>query len=138
MVGRENHRWDVKLSPKVVLDLSLDAGSGSCDFDLTDLEISNLLLDLGSGSVDLALPSRGTFKTRIDGGSGSLLIAIPGSVGVRVVLESGSGSFDPGERFRLVEGERNDDGVWETANFDTAEYTIELEIDQGSGSIRIR
>jgi hypothetical protein len=136
--GREDHRWDVELSPDVPLDLTLDAGSGSCDLDLSDLRISDLFLDVGSGSVDLALPDDSTFEVRIDGGSGSLAIALPEGVGARVMLESGSGSFRADERFRLVEGERRDDGVWETDDFDTAEYTIELRIDQGSGSVRIR
>jgi hypothetical protein len=130
-------RWDVRLSPNVPLDLALDAGSGRCDFDLTGLQVSDLFLDVGSGSIDLALPSGSTFDARIDGGSGSLSITLPESVGAQVVLDSGSGSFRPDERFRLVEGERNRDGVWETNNFRTAEHTILMEIDQGSGSVRI-
>lgn len=138
-LGRQvEGRWDVRLSPDVVLDLTLDAGSGSCDFDLTDLQVSDLFLDVGSGSVDLALPAGSTFEADIDGGSGSLIIALPESVGARVVLDSGSGSFRPDERFYLVEGERNDDGMWETGNFDTAEQTIVLRIDQGAGSISVR
>jgi len=136
--SREEKDWEVRLSPQVVLDLNLDAGSGSCDFDLTGLQVSDLFLDVGSGSIDLALPPGHTFETRIDGGSGSLTIVLPESVGARVVLDSGSGSFRPDERFRLVEGERDDDGTWETGNFHTAEHTIVLSIDQGSGSISIR
>jgi len=136
--GREEGRWDVRLSPDVALDLTLDAGSGSCDFSLAGLQVSDLFLDVGSGSVDLALPSGSTFDARLDGGSGSLTILLPKSVGARVVLDSGSGSFRPGERFQLVGGERDDDGVWETDNFRTADHTIELRIDQGSGSVTIR
>jgi len=136
--GREEGRWDVRLSPNVPLDLTLDAGSGSCDFDLSGLQVNDLFLDVGSGSIDLALPDGSAFEARIDGGSGSLTITLPESVGTRVALDSGSGSFRPDERFQLVEGERDDDGVWETDNFRTAEYTIELRIDQGSGSVSIR
>jgi hypothetical protein len=129
--------WDVKLSSKVPLDLTLDAGSGRCDFDLGGLQISDLFIDAGSGSIDLALPSDGSFEARIDGGSGQLNIVLPAGVGARVVLDSGSGAFRPDGRFELVSGERGDDGVWETENFDTADHTIELEIDQGSGAIII-
>ena len=67
-----------------------------------------------------------------------LAIVLPESMGARVVLDSGSGPFRPDERFRLVEGKRRDDGVWETDNFGRAEYTILLEIDQGSGPVSIR
>jgi hypothetical protein len=136
--NQEEDRWDVKLSPRLPLDLTLDAGSGPCDFDLTDLQVSDLFLDSGSGPIDLALPSGSTFEARIDGGSGPITMILPQSVGARVVLDSGSGPFHPDERFRLVEGERGDDGVWETDNFRTAEHTILMEIDQGSGPMNIR
>ena len=126
------------LDPNVSLDLTLDAGSGSCDFDLDELQISDLFLDVGSGSVDLTLPDDSTFESRINGGSGSLVINLPEDVGARVMLESGSGSFRPDERFRLVEGERHGDGVWETDDLGASEHTIEFRVDQGSGSIRIR
>jgi hypothetical protein len=135
---RADERWDVRLSPNVSLDLALDTGSGPCDFDLTSLQIGDLFLDGGSGSIDLVLPSTSTFEARVEGGSGLITIILPESVGARVVLDSGSGSFRPDERFRLVEGERSDDGVWETDDFRTAEHTILLDMDQGAGSIRIR
>jgi len=129
--------WNVELSPKVPLDLNLDAGSGRCDFDLSDLQISGLVIDAGSGSIELNLPSDGSFEARLDGGSGRLDIVLPKGVGARVVLDSGSGAFRPDERFELVSGERGDDGVWETENFGTADHTIEMKIDQGSGAIVI-
>jgi hypothetical protein len=136
--NQEEELWDVRLGPNVPLDLTLDAGSSRCDFDLTDLQVRDLYLDVGSGSIDLTLPSDSTLDARIDGGSGSLDIILPEGVGAQVVLDSGSGSFQPDERFRLVEGKRHDDGVWETDDFRTAEHTILMEIDQGSGSISIR
>ena len=126
------------MSPNVPIDLSLDSGSGSCDYDLAGLQISDLVVDVGSGSVGLVLPAGSSFETRIDGGSGSLDIELPGNVGARVAIESGSGSFHSGERLRLVAGERDGDGVWETDNYDGADYRVELSIDQGSGSIHFR
>jgi hypothetical protein len=129
--------WDVKLSPKVPLDLNLDTGSGRCDFDLSGLQISSLVVDSGSGAVDLALPATSSFEAHIDGGSGRLAITLPEGVGARVVLDSGSGAFHPDERFELMSGERGGDGVWKTESFDTAETTIELTIDQGSGALII-
>lgn len=135
---QSDKRWDVGLSPDVPLDLTLDAGSGPCDFDLTNLQISGLALDVSSGPIDLVLPSGSTFEAKIDGSSGPLTIILPRSVGARVVLDSGSGPFSPGARFELVRGKLRDDGTWETDNYDTAEHTITLEIDQGSGPISIR
>jgi cell wall-active antibiotic response 4TMS protein YvqF len=134
----EDRRWDVRLSPGALLDLNLNAGSGRCDFDLSELRLSALTLDVGSGAVTLALPGNNTLGATIEGGSGALTISLPRSIGARVILESGSGAFRPGERFRLVSGEQDDDGMWETRNWDTAEHTVEITIDQGSGRVAIR
>jgi hypothetical protein len=130
-------RWDIGLSPQVPLDLNLDACSGDCDFDLSGLRLDGLAIYAGSGHIKLNLPAGSDFEAKIDGGSGSIDIALPAGVGARVVLDGGSGSFKPDSRFQLVRGERNGDGVWETGDFDLAEFTIELTIDQGSGSITI-
>jgi hypothetical protein len=135
---RDRIPWDVRLSPQVSIDLILDGGSGRYDFDLTGLRVKSLKLDAGSGATDLTLPADSSFEAEVDGGSGRIAITVPEGLGVRVELDSGSGSFRPDERFELVRGERNSDGVWETHNFDTADHTVVLIIDQGSGSIVIR
>ena len=135
---QSDKRWDVGLSPDVPLDLTLDAGSGPCDFDLASLQVSELVLDSGSGPIDLVLPSGSTFEAKIDGGSGPITIVLPRGVGARVELDSGSGPFSPDARFELVKGKRRGDGTWETDNYGTAEHSISLEIDQGSGPVSIR
>jgi hypothetical protein len=134
---REENRWEVWLSPDVRLDLTLDSGSGRCEFDLSDLQIDGLRLDAGSGMVDLSLPSDSSFEAQIESGSGPLTIILPRQVCARIDLDSGSGAFRPDDRFVLLEGERGDDGVWETENCGSVDHEIEFEIDQGSGRIVI-
>jgi hypothetical protein len=129
--------WQVNLTPDIPLDLSLDSGSGSCDFDLSDLQLQELFIDSGSGSIRLDLPDDQSFPFFLDSGSGNVIISIPDEVGVRIELDGGSGSFNASNRFELVSGDR-DDGVFETGNYDRADDRIELKIDQGSGSITIQ
>lgn len=136
--GSPRAKWEIGLTPEIPLDLSLDTGSGSCDFDLSELIITDLYLDSGSGSIRLALPEDQSFVFELDSGSGSVQIDLPENTGVRVVLDSGSGSFNPGNNYDLISGERRGDGVWESDNYDSADYTIELTIDQGSGSINFK
>jgi hypothetical protein len=130
--------WEIGLTPDIPLELSLDSGSGSCIFDLSNLNVADFFLDSGSGSIQIFLPDEQSFDFRLDSGSGSLRIDLPEGTGVRVVLDSGSGSFNPGNDFVLVSGERSGDGVWESKDYDKAEYTIEMNIDQGSGSITFK
>ncbi|MBN1261661.1 MAG: hypothetical protein JXB35_13380 [Anaerolineae bacterium] len=130
--------WDVALNPSVVFNLTLDAGSGKYTFDLSEFDLEALDLDGGSGEISLRLPEADSFEGYIEGGSGDITVMLPENVGLRVELDSGSGAFRTGERFVLVDGEPNDDSVWETENFGSADYKITLEIDQGSGDITIR
>jgi hypothetical protein len=120
------------------LQLELDCGSGPGDLDLSRLQIDELALDCGSGPVDLELPSAGSPNVTIDGGSGPVDITLPEGVGARVVLDSGSGPFLADQRFRLVDGEYRGDGIWETNGYGAAQYSVLMEIDQGSGPISIR
>jgi hypothetical protein len=136
--NRSAERWSVKLSPKVPLDLTLDSGSGRCDFDLSGLQLDALNLDSGSGAIGVILPSGRSFKADINSGSGAIAITLPRDAGAQVELNSGSGSFHTDERFRQVEGSRGRDGAWETDNYGKADYNITLHIDQGSGSLSLR
>lgn len=129
--------WDVTLNPSVLWALDIDASSGSCTLDLSELQVSELTLDVGSGAVALTLPAESSFTAAIDGGSGALTLSIPPTVGVRVELESGSGSFNPDARF-TPHGNADDEPVWETENYGSVAYNIILKIDQGSGSITLR
>jgi len=128
--------WNLALHPGVTYDLYLDTGSGAPEFDLSELTLNELRLDSGSGSISLALPP-GDYKAVIDAGSGAVDITLPAGSAVRVEVDSGSGRFSAPGELELVMGEADDDGIWETPGYAQAAEKIELEIDQGSGSVRV-
>ncbi len=132
----QEKRWVVRLNPAVLLDLELDASSARYVFDLSELMLSRLIVDASSGAIDLILP-HDDFVAEIEGSSGTIDLEIPRDVGVRIELERGSGAFNPDRRFSLVEGDRHDDGVWETENYGAVDNNIMIQIDQSSGSIAI-
>lgn len=130
-------RWVLGLSPRVPIDLELDGGSGMAEIDLRGLDLETFRLDVASGAVDLYLPA-GQYETQIEGGSGSLDLWLPPEAGVRLEVEGGSGALRPGERYRLVEGERDGDGVWESDNWRQADVSLRMYINVGSGAVRVR
>ncbi len=154
-------QWQIGLSPAVPLDLTIDGGSGSADFQLQTLDLEALTLDAGSGQIDLALPAgaaydatiiggsagiditvlAGTQATlRFDGGSGGLTIEVPDGLAVRLeVQDSGSGGVRHPNGWETVRAGNNDEGVWQTPGFDTAslQFTI-IVTDLGSGSVTVR
>ncbi len=156
--GQSDEEWTIGLSPDVLLDLELDCGSGSGEFDLRGLQVRDLIvdggsgewelllpaewgmgvaLDVGSGAADLILPASGSAEVAVDGGTGRITVRLPRAMAARVELESGTGSFSADSRFELVQGDRDGDGIWETEGYDGAEKRVLLRIDQGTGSVTI-
>lgn len=133
--GRDRS-WEIGLHPDIDLDLTLDAGSGPGEYDLSRLNIESFNIDAGSGPLTITLPESGRIEGTIDGGSGSITLILPDSLEARVTLDSGSGDFIPSNRFR-TDQEDEDITIWVTNAFTGADNYIDLEIDQGSGPLSI-
>lgn len=155
--GDNDNRWRIGLSPTVPTDLSLDVGNGSTELDMSKLQVTALeidggngsstmmfpggdyeaTVDAGNGSLRLHLAENGRQTIEIDGDNGSTTIYLPADVAARVEFEEGNGGVRVDERFELVSGDE-EDGVWETADYGDAANQIELIIDGGNGSVRVR
>lgn len=154
-------QWQIGLSPDVLLQLTVNGGTGSTDLDLTGLELESLTVDGGTGSMRIALPEDSrrfpinldggtgsvtitvpenlSFDLTADGGTGSLNIDIPDDAGVRVeVRDGGVGSVNLSGAFKRISGGRGDEGVWETDAYATTETPIKITLDVGTGSVTIR
>ncbi len=129
--------WEVGLHPDLLYNLYLDAGVGSNEFDLSALRLNRVEIDQGAGAIHLSLPS-GSYQVEIDGGAGAIDLELPSGAAVQVVLDSGAGAFNPGPGLELVQGSRQEDGIWETAAFSTSTDAIRISIDQGAGAISAR
>jgi hypothetical protein len=137
--SEQDRSWRIGLHPAVELDLILDAGSGSSEYDLRELNIESFEVDAGSGSMIITLPARGQPTGQIDGGSGNIVLILPEQMAAQIQLDGGSGAFRASSRFsRSDAGDEDDDEtVWQTADFSRADHQLMLTIDQGSGSISI-
>ncbi len=153
-------KWELGLNPNVATDLQIDVGAGSADLNLSDLTVSNLEVAGGAGSTDLHLPG-GDYEAKVDasagslevwlgengrqridvnGSAGSMTFYLPEGMAARIQVNDGAGSFSINQdRFTQVSGQKTDDGVWETADYqENAANSVELLIDIGAGSVRVR
>lgn len=150
-------RWQIGLNPAYETELRLNTASGSIDADLSDLSLSYLELDSASGGIDVSLPAgeyavdvnaasgsialmfpeNGRFDVKIDGASGSMMLVVPAGMAAQVDIDKASGSFRPDGRFELVDGDRDGDGIWQTADYEDANSRIDFNIDIASGSVSI-
>lgn len=152
----ENRAWTFALNPSVPIDLTIDGGNSSATADLSDLTLTGLVIDAGNGQIEAALPDgdydigldggNGTLTVtlpeagkraiEIDGGNGSIKLIAPAGVPMRVEYDTGNGSVSVDDRFERVSGDE-EEGVYETADYDAAAGGILMEIDSGNGGVSI-
>jgi len=119
--------------------LSLEGGSGSYNLSIEEPADLNLILNAASGSGYVNLAEGTSADITLDGGSGSTKIVIEGNPGIRLIIASqGSGSvYMPSSLTRTTFGDDENEGTWETANFDSAEQQIIIRADLASGSFTL-
>lgn len=149
--------WQFNLNTAIPTDLRIDVGNASTTAELGDLSLTSLrvnggngsfrgvlppgnydaVIDGGNGSLRLSLGDRGEQTMHVESGNGSVTLFLPTSMEARIEFDEGNGSINVDDsRFTLVSGDR-ENGVYETANYDTAADRITLEVDSGNGSISI-
>ncbi len=162
MFTGEQQPWQIGLTPDIPLRLRVDVGTGSTQMNLEGLQIESLTVEGGTGSMSIDLPAGGprfpfaldmgtgsatirvpegtAFDLDSDGGTGSLTIDVPDGAGVQVeVKDGGVGSLNLPDGFSKVRGDSNDDeGTWENEAYATADDSIKITLDIGTGSINIR
>lgn len=160
---REELRWQMALSPEIPLQLKIGSGVGSCDFDLSGLQINGLTLNTGVGEVVTTLPGQDTpyavsantgvgathfrlpdattLSLKISAGVGEVAIEAPETVALRVQVSGGLGSAHLPEPLQRVSGRSEAvgyKGVWETEGFAVAERQITIDYSGGLGAFRVR
>ncbi len=130
-VGVDTGSGSIRLEAVTARSILLDTGSGRVTAE--GLDADDVLVDTGSGSVTLAFDRLGDGRVRVDTGSGSIRLELPADASARIVAETNSGGIDADvDGARMVRRKR-----------DEAEITLgggaaRIELDTGSGSIRIR
>lgn len=117
LVGAEP-RWEIGLSPRIPLALTLNGGSGSSTVDLSALQLTALNADLGSGHSKWQLPARpDRYTANLRSGSGHLEVTVAPKADVELTWDSGSGAA--------------------TLNLED-NVTAELAFQSGSGSVTVK
>jgi len=129
----QGDRWNLRLSPKVGLSLQVDVGAGDGLVDLTGLDIRDLTVETGVGQSSITLPEKGDFGARVTGGVGNLVVKIPDGMAARLRVDRGIGSLDISDRF-----EEQGDDLYLTADWESNENRVDLEIEVGIGMVRVR
>ncbi len=114
-----------------VASRSLEIDTGSGGITLLSATASDLALDTGSGSVEAEL-TKDVDRLVVDTGSGSVVLRLAQDVGARLHVETGSGGIHVDVPLTITHHARDElDGT-------IGDGRGSIEIDTGSGSVRIR
>jgi hypothetical protein len=90
---RGDLRWDIRLTPNIPLDLQINSGVTSNNFDLSKLQLDALKVNGGTGKTDLKLPTMGdNYKVVINSGTGQLDVQINEGANIDLRVNNGTGA----------------------------------------------
>jgi len=124
--------WELGLAPEVPLELKVDLGAGQADIDLTGLTVDDLEVSMGIGQATVTLPDEGRFYAKIEGAIGETVVVIPAGMAVRVRVGTGLAVSD------LPNSYQQQDDVYTSPDYASADDRVDLEVDQAIGMITIR
>ena len=132
-VGPESGTWEYRLTPDVPISLKVEAGMSRIDLDLTDLQVTRLDFEGGASGLDVILPARvPNTLVDIDAGAASINLHVPQGVALRF-RNKGVGSLNVDQqRFPS-----RDSGLYQSADYDTAQYHADVTVDGGATSITV-
>ena len=123
--------WKLSLNPTLPTQLKINGGMGRRILDLHDLTLTRVKVDGGLGTTLITLPSHGQVKVDVDGGMGDYTLRIPAAMPARIKIDSGLGT-------RQVHGNFQQQGdIYQTPGYETAADHLEIDVDQGLGSLTI-
>jgi hypothetical protein len=154
--------WNIGLTDQIPLELNVDGSMGSSRLDLGGIKLTELNVNASMGSMEITLPeSTEAYEVDINGSAGSLEVSLPGNTNITAyldgsvgstnfslpagcalrieVLDGGLGSIDLPDNLTRISGSGDaQEGVWESADYDTAVSKLLIIISHiGPGSIDI-
>ncbi|MBN1304099.1 MAG: hypothetical protein JXA13_06655 [Anaerolineales bacterium] len=131
--GSHGLEWDMQINSQIPLELKLDTGANQSTIDLRDTKVTYLDLNTGASSTDLTLPAgAGQVRVDIDLGAASLDVRVPEGVAARIKVDQGITAVEIDAARFPYSGQ-----FYQSANYDTAENRIDMDIDAGVGRIAV-
>lgn len=126
--------WTVGLTPEVPLELRVDAGASRNLLDLRRHRLRSLELHTGASETRVVLPEgAGATSVRAEAGAASLILEVPDGVAARIRTRVVLGSVQVDEyRFPPVAG------GYESPDYATATNRVDIDVQGGVGSLRVR
>ncbi len=126
------NEWDLRLSDRVPLDLSVIVGGGASGLQLAGLSLTGLTVNLGAGvyAVDLSGDWARDLRVTIKSGAANISVRLPRNVGVRVKVDEGPSKIE-------ATGLTQDENVFTNAAYGVSPVTMQVDMEPGIGQIKL-
>ncbi len=126
------YNWDIHLTDKVPLSISVEQGAGRTELNLSTLSLRTLEVQIGAGEtiVDLTGDYKNDVVARIHGGVGKATVKLPRDVGVHVEARGGIGAINAHDLIK--EG-----GAYVNDLYGKSPVTVRVEVEGGVGEINL-
>ncbi|KYK36286.1 MAG: hypothetical protein AYK19_08985 [Theionarchaea archaeon DG-70-1] len=124
-----SNEYEILLNQYLPISMIVDTALSSCSFDFSNLNVEEFILDGGVSSAEIVFGETNTTAV-FSMGVSSVTIYVPESVGVRIVSDGLMSLSVPPDWLKT-------DNVYESPNYDTAVYKINITLDIGMGSVTI-
>jgi hypothetical protein len=133
-LGPEGGEWRFQVTEEVPVHLKVDSGASSLDFDFTNVKLAFLGVDTGASSLKVKLPANaGNTLVDIESGAASVDLSVPEGVAARIRIEQGVSSVDIDETRFPASG-----SLRQSPDFDSAANKVEISLEGGANSVKIR
>ncbi len=117
-------------------DINIILGAGKGEVDLKSLTVENITAKIGAGELIFTLDEKAIPSSlNIEVGAGSMVLNIPESIGYKLSYDLGIGEIS--ENGNEIATFSNNDGGYESENYNNSELKIEIVAKVGVGSLEI-
>jgi hypothetical protein len=126
--------WDVRMNDRIPMTLDMETGAGESHVDLSEMKVEDLRLKTGASSTEMTLPARaGKTRVKVSSGAAAVVLRVPDGVAARIAVESGlAGVKVDTSRFP------RSGGGYQSADYDRAENSVDIQVETGVGAVEIR
>lgn len=131
----EGLKWDLHFNDRVQYRFRIKTGAGDHNFNFRNLDVTDITLETGASATKMVLPAVSDFtKVDVNAGAASVELEVPDGVAAEIRLKSGlSGNSVNQSRFPMIGSDH-----YRSADYDSAERRVEIEISGGVGSFTVK
>ncbi len=126
-------RWDIAINEQIPVRVALHSGANDARLDLSRTQVAGLELHTGASATEIVLPEKVALtQVKIEAGAASVKLLIPPGVAARMEVDGGLLDVD-------VDTERfpKSGKIYQSPEYETAPYKVDIKIDAGAGSISL-